>query len=61
MRVILTTLAIFQIRWAAADLARAERLSEEADVALARADARHCVAEGLAQRAGFGAMLGTRR
>ena len=61
MRLILTALAIFQIRWAVADIARAERLGDEADLALDRAAARRRVAEGLARRAGLGGMLDTRR
>lgn len=61
MRLILSWLALAQIRWAVADIARAERLSEEADTAIERAAARRRVAEGLARRAGLGAMLDTRR
>ncbi|MCJ2038143.1 hypothetical protein MKK70_13395 [Methylobacterium sp. E-041] len=61
MKAILTALAIFQIRWAVADFARTERLSDEADAALDRAVARRRVTEGLARRADLGAMLDTRR
>ncbi|TXN67882.1 hypothetical protein [Methylobacterium sp. WL6] len=59
MRVILTALAIFQIRWAVADLARAERLAAESDAALELAGERRRLAEGLARRAGLGSMLQT--
>lgn len=61
MRVILTALAIFQIRWTVADLARAERLVDKSDAAMLRSRERVRVAEALAQRAGLGPMCGRLR
>ena len=57
MRLILSWLALAQIRWAVADLARAERLASESDAALELAGERRQLAEGLARRAGLGTML----
>ncbi|MCJ2008203.1 hypothetical protein [Methylobacterium sp. J-092] len=57
MRLILSWLALAQIRWAVADLARAERLADEADAALLRSRERVRAAEALGQRAGLGPMF----
>ncbi|MCJ2105334.1 hypothetical protein MKK70_08040 [Methylobacterium sp. E-041] len=57
MKAILADLAIANIRWARADLARAERLANESDAALALAEERRRLAEDLARRAGLGSML----
>jgi hypothetical protein len=57
MRVLLAALAIANIRWAVADLARAERLANESDAALALAGERRRLAENLARRAGLGSLL----
>ncbi|TXM95417.1 hypothetical protein FV232_07290 [Methylobacterium sp. WL30] len=54
MRMILAYLAIANIRWARADIARSERLADEADAALLRSRGRVRVADALATRAGLG-------
>ncbi|MFK5597931.1 hypothetical protein ACFZ8E_13075 [Methylobacterium sp. HMF5984] len=59
MKAILAALAIANIRWAVADLARAERLADESDAALELAEARRRRAEGLARRAGLDSMFRT--
>ncbi|TXN15869.1 hypothetical protein FV219_01480 [Methylobacterium sp. WL122] len=57
MRLILTALAIANIRWARADMARSERLADEADAALLQSRERVRVAEAIADRAGLGPMF----
>lgn len=57
MRLILTALAVANIRWASADIARSERLADEADAALLRSRERIRVAEALATRGGLGSMF----
>ncbi|TXN72715.1 hypothetical protein [Methylobacterium sp. WL6] len=57
MRLILAYLAVANIRWACADLARSERLADEADAALLQSRERVRVADALATRAGLGPMF----
>ncbi|MCJ2112369.1 hypothetical protein MKK64_14365 [Methylobacterium sp. E-025] len=54
---ILAYLAVANIRWASADIARSKRLANEADAALLRSRERIRVADALATRAGLGSMF----
>lgn len=51
MRMILRVLARANLRWAVADLLRADRLKQEADRAMDAAQARLCLAQAQTDRA----------